>query len=159
MESIPIIDYSILMKRFSILILCMFLFCISCSGTKTDARIALENYLVNLQNEDFNLAYQSLSPELKNECVYDNYKLRAKKNYEIINHSRVVYKSESKLNNKGVVKVEFMIKVDDREVDLFDMEMIDAYAEEETASFVMIDGAFKLDNLIWPVDWCTEPGS
>ena len=146
------------MKRLLILVP-FILFCISCSGIKTDARIALENYLVNLQNEDFNLAYQSLSPELKKECSYGNFKLRAKKNYEIINYSRVVYKSESKLNNKGVVKVEFMIKVDDREIDLFDMEMMDAYAEEETASFVMIEGTFKLDNLIWPIDWCTEPGS
>ena len=147
------------MKRFSIVILFIFLFCISCSVTKTDARIALENYLVNLQNEDFNLAYESFTPELKSECDYDNYKLRAKKSYEIINHSRVVYKSESTLNNKGVVKVNFMIKVDDREIDLFDMEIMDAYAEEETASFVVIDGDFKLNNLIWPVDWCTEPGS
>jgi|TARA_B110000438_G_C15402851_1_gene474147 hypothetical protein len=146
------------MKRFTIIFIIL-IFCISCSGTKTDARIALENYLLNLQNEDFNLAYQSLTPELQNECDYDSYKLRAKKNYEIINHSRVLYKSESKLNNKGVVKLDFIIKVDDREVDLFDMEMMDAYADEESASFVMIDGTFKLNNLIWPVDWCTEPGS
>jgi hypothetical protein len=151
------IVYGIPMIRYLFLLILLITFAISCSVEKSEARIALESYLTDLQKEDFNLAYEHLSPELKNECSLNDFKYRAKKNFEAINHSRLVYKSESKLNDKNIIKVEFMIKVDDREVDLFDMEIMDTYLDQETASLILINEKFKLNNLIWPVDWCEKP--
>ena len=42
------------------------------------------------------------------------------------------------------------------EVNLFDLQIMDPYASEETATFISESNNWKLDNLIWPVDWCED---
>jgi len=54
------------------------------------------------------------------------------------------------------VKIEFIIKIDEMEVNLFDLQIMDPYASEETAIFISESNNWKLDNLIWPVDWCED---
>ena len=54
------------------------------------------------------------------------------------------------------MNVDFTIKVDDREIDLFDMQISDPYRDEETARFILENEKWVLDKLIWPVDWCEE---
>ena len=60
------------------------------------------------------------------------------------------YKSE---NN---IRVNFMIKIDDDEVNLFDMQILDPYIDEEVARFIFEEEKWVLDNLIWPIDLCEE---
>jgi len=127
---------------------------ISCSGAKSDARVALENYLVSMKNEEFQEAYHSLSENIRDECRFEEFQKRASDNYDAIKYSRLVYSGENKSDNK--VNVDFMIKIDDREIDLFDMQISDPYREEETARFILENDRWVLDKLIWPVDWCRE---
>ena len=49
-----------------------------------------------------------------------------------------------------------MIKIDDDEVNLFDMQILDPYIDEETAKFIFEQEKWVLDNLIWPIDFCEE---
>ena len=48
-----------------------------------------------------------------------------------------------------------MIKIDD-EVNLFDMQILDPYIDEEVARFIFEEENWVLDNLIWPIDLCEE---
>ncbi len=41
------------------------------------------------------------------------------------------------------MNVDFMIKVDDREIDLFDMQISDPYRDEETARFILENEKMK----------------
>ena len=49
-----------------------------------------------------------------------------------------------------------MIKIDDREIDLFDMQISEPYRDEETARFILENERWVLDKLICPDDWCEE---
>ena len=49
-----------------------------------------------------------------------------------------------------------MIKIDDDEVNLFDMQILDPYIDEETARFIFEEEKWVLDNLICPIDLCEE---
>tara|TARA_B100000941_G_scaffold39778_1_gene23853 strand:+ start:229 stop:660 length:432 start_codon:yes stop_codon:yes gene_type:complete len=141
------------MNKFIILtFLAIFVF--SCSGDKSDARISLENYLIHLKNEEFQKAYSYMSKNLKDKCEFNEFKNKASNNYDAIKHSRIIYSGE-RLNNEKV-RIEFIIKIDEREVNLFDLQIMDPYASEETATFIYEANNWKLDNLIWPVDWCEE---
>ncbi len=142
------------MIRYLILTLLLSLIIISCSGTKSDARIVLESYLVSMKNEEFQEAYDNLSENVRNECRFEEFQKRASDNYDAIKYSRLVYSGEDKSGDK--VNVDFMIKIDEREIDLFDMELADPYRDEETARFILEDNKWVLDKLIWPVDWCGE---
>ena len=141
------------MNKFLILTL-LSIFIFSCSGEKSGARISLENYLIHLKNEEFQKAYSHISRNLKDECAYDEFENKASSNYEAIKHSRIIYSSERVSNEK--VKIEFIIKIDEMEVNLFDLQIMDPYASEETAIFISESNNWKLDNLIWPVDWCED---
>jgi len=141
------------MNKFLILtILSIFIF--SCSGEKSGARISLENYLIHLKNEEFQKAYSYMSKNLKEECVFNEFENKALNNYEAIKHSRVIYSGERVSNEK--VRIEFIIKIDERKVNLFDLQIMDPYVSEETATFISESNNWKLDNLIWPIDWCEE---
>ena len=141
------------MNKFLILtILSIFIF--SCSGEKSGARISLENYLIHLKNEEFQKAYSYMSKNLKEECVFNEFENKALSNYEAIKYSRIIYSGERVSNEK--VRIEFIIKIDEREVNLFDLQIMDPYASEETAIFISESNNWKLDNLIWPVDWCED---
>jgi len=141
------------MNKFLILtILSIFIF--SCSGEKSGARISLENYLIHLKNEEFQKAYSYMSKNLKEECVFNEFENKALNNYEAIKHSRIIYSGERVSNEK--VKIEFIIKIDEMEVNLFDLQIMDPYVSEETAIFISESNNWKLDNLIWPVDWCED---
>lgn len=142
------------MFRYLILTLLLSAMIISCSGSKSDARVALENYLVSMKNEKFQEAYDNLSQNVREKCKFEEFQKRASDNYDAIKYSRLVYSGENKSVNK--VNVDFMIKVDDREIDLFDMQISDPYREEETARFIFENERWVLDKLIWPVDWCEE---
>jgi len=127
---------------------------ISCSGSKSDTRVALENYLISMKNEKFQEAYGNLSQNVRDKCKFEEFQKRASDNYDAIKYSRLVYSGENKSENG--VNVDFMIKIDDREIDLFDMQISDPYREEETAKFIFENERWVLDKLIWPVDWCEE---
>jgi len=142
------------MIRYLILTLLLSAMIISCSGSKSDPRVALENYLVSMKNEKFQEAYGSLSKNVREKCKFEEFQKRASDNYDAIKYSRLVYSGENKSGNK--VNVDFMIKVDDREIDLFDMQISDPYRDEETARFILENEKWVLDKLIWPVDWCEE---
>ena len=141
------------MNKFIIITFLSF-FIISCSGDKSDARISLENYLTHLKNEEFKQAYSYMSNNLKEKCEFNEFENKASSNYEAIKHSRIIYSSERVSNEK--VKIEFIIKIDEMEVNLFDLQIMDPYASEETAIFISESNNWKLDNLIWPVDWCED---
>ena len=141
------------MNKFLILTL-LSIFIFSCSGEKSGARISLENYLTHLKNEEFQKAYSYMSKNLKEECVFNEFENKALNNYEAIKHSRIIYSGERVSNEK--VKIEFIIKIDEMEVNLFDLQIMDPYASEETAIFISESNNWKLDNLIWPVDWCED---
>ena len=49
-----------------------------------------------------------------------------------------------------------MIRIDDEEVNLFDMQILDPYIDEEVAKFIFEEEKWVLDNLIWPIDLCEE---
>ena len=66
----------------------------------------------------------------------------------------MIYSGERESNEK--VRIEFIIKTDEREVNLFDLQIMDPYVSEETATFIFESNNWKLDNLIWPIDWCEE---
>ena len=142
------------MFRYLILTLLLAIIVGSCSGSKSEARVALENYLVSMKNEEFQKAYDNLSENVRNECRFDEFQKRASENYEAIKYSRLVYSGENKSENR--VNVDFMIKIDDREIDLFDMQISEPYRDEETARFILENERWVLDKLIWPVDWCEE---
>ena len=142
------------MIRYLILTLLLSVMIISCSGSKSDPRVALENYLVSMKNEKFQEAYGSLSKNVREKCKFEEFQKRAADNYDAIKYSRLVYSGENKSGNK--VNVDFTIKVDDREIDLFDMQISDPYRDEETARFILENEKWVLDKLIWPVDWCEE---
>ena len=142
------------MNKFIILTFLSIIFIISCSGDKSEARISLENYLTHLKNEEFKEAYSFMSNNLKEKCEFNEFENKASSNYEAIKHSRIIYSSERVSNEK--VKIEFIIKIDEMEVNLFDLQIMDPYASEETAIFVSESNNWKLDNLIWPVDWCED---
>ena len=142
------------MNKFIILTFLSIIFIISCSGDKSEARISLENYLTHLKNEEFQKAYSYMSKNLKEECVFNEFENKALNNYEAIKHSRIIYSGERVSNEK--VKIEFIIKIDEMEVNLFDLQIMDPYASEETAIFISESNNWKLDNLIWPVDWCED---
>ncbi len=142
------------MFRYLILTLLLTIMIISCSSTKSDARIALENYLVSMKNEKFQEAYDSLSKNVREKCKFEEFQERASDNYDAIKYSRLVYSGENKVENR--VNVDFMIKIDDREIDLFDMQIMDPYRDEETAKFILEDDRWVVDKLIWPVDWCEK---
>ena len=142
------------MSKFYILILILILFIISCNAEKSGARLSLESYLVNLKNEDYKSAYSSFSKQIKNECNFEDFQQRASDNYDAIKYSRLVYSGESITENN--TRVKFMIKIDDNEVNLFDMQILDPYIDEETAKFILEEEKWVLDNLIWPIDLCKE---
>ena len=142
------------MIRYLILTLLLSAMIISCSGSKSDPRVALENYLVSMKNEKFQEAYGSLSKNVREKCKFEEFQKRASDNYDAIKYSRLVYSGENKSGNK--VNVDFMIKIDEREIDLFDMQIMDPYRDEETAKFILEDDRWVLDKLIWPVDWCEK---
>ena len=141
------------MNKF-IIITFLFIFIISCYGDKSEARISLENYLTHLKNEEFKEAYSFMSNNLKEKCEFNEFENKASSNYEAIKHSRIIYSGERVSNEK--VKIEFIIKIDEMEVNLFDLQIMDPYASEETAIFISESNNWKLDNLIWPVDWCED---
>ena len=141
------------MNKFLILTL-LSIFIFSCSGEKSGARISLENYLTHLKNEEFQKAYNHMSNNLKERCLFNEFENKALSNYEAIKHSRIIYSGERASNEK--VRIEFIIKIDEMEVNLFDLQIMDPYASEETATFIFESNNWKLDNLIWPVDWCEE---
>ena len=141
------------MNKF-IIITFLFIFVISCSGDKSDVRISLENYLTHLKNEEFKEAYSFMSNNLKEKCEFNEFENKASSNYEAIKHSRIIYSGERVSNEK--VKIEFIIKIDEMEVNLFDLQIMDPYFSEETAIFISESNNWKLDNLIWPVDWCED---
>ncbi len=142
------------MFRYLILTLLLSVMIISCSGSKSDTRVALENYLISMKNEKFQEAYGNLSQNVREKCKFEEFQKRASDNYDAIKYSRLVYSGENKSENG--VNVDFMIKIDDREIDLFDMQISDTYREEETAKFIFENERWVLDKLIWPVDWCEE---
>ena len=142
------------MYKFIIITLLSVIFVISCSGDKSEARISLENYLIHLKNEEFQKAYEYMSNNLKEKCEFNEFENKASNNYEAIKHSRIIYSGERVGNKK--VKIEFIIKIDETEVNLFDLQIMDPYASEETATFIPESNNWKLDNLIWPVDWCED---
>ena len=107
-----------------------------------------------MKNEEFQKAYDNLSENIRNECGFDEFQKRASENYEAIKYSRLVYSGENKSENR--VNVDFMIKIDDREIDLFDMQISEPYRDEETARFILENERWVLDKLICPVDWCEE---
>ena len=140
------------MSKFFIFILILFLL-ISCNSEKSGARLSLENYLISLKNEEFQNAYSVLSNQVKENCKFDNFQKRASDNYDAIKYSRLIYSGESKSGNN--IRVNFMIKIDD-EVNLFDMQILDPYIDEEVARFIFEEEKWVLDNLIWPLDLCEE---
>ena len=140
------------MSKFFIFILILFLL-ISCNSEKSGARLSLENYLISLKNEEFQNAYSVLSNQVKENCKFDNFQKRASDNYDAIKYSRLIYSGESKSGNN--IRVNFMIKIDD-EVNLFDMQILDPYIDEEVARFIFEEEKWVLDNLIWPIDLCEE---
>ena len=142
------------MSKFFILILILILFLISCNAEKSGPRLSLESYLVNLKNEDYKSAYSSFSNQIKNECNFEDFQKRASDNYDAIKYSRLVYSGENIAENN--TRVKFMIKIDDNEVNLFDMQILDPYIDEETAKFILEEEKWVLDNLIWPIDLCKE---
>ena len=142
------------MSKFYILILILILFIISCNAEKSGPRLSLESYLVNLKSEDYKSAYSSFSNQIKNECNFEDFQKRASDNYDAIKYSRLVYSGESIAENN--TRVKFMIKIDDNEVNLFDMQILDPYIDEETAKFILEEEKWVLDNLIWPIDLCKE---
>jgi len=137
-----------------LLIIISLIFFISCSGEKSEARISLENYLTALKNEEFQNAYQFLSNDFKNECEYNDFKKKASINYDALKHSRIIYSGESESDER--VRIEFIIKIDEKEINFFDLQIMDPYSREETAIFLFESNEWKLDNLIWPIDWCEE---
>ena len=137
-----------------LLIIISLIFFISCSGEKSEARISLENYLIALNNEEFQNAYQFLSNDFKNECEYNDFKKKASINYDALKHSRIIYSGESESDER--VRIEFIIKIDEKEINFFDLQIMDPYSREETAIFLFESNEWKLDNLIWPIDWCEE---
>ena len=141
------------MSKFFIFILILFLL-ISCNSEKSGARLSLENYLISLKNEEFQNAYSVLSKQVKENCKFDNFQKRASDNYDAIKYSRLIYSGENKSENN--IRVNFMIKIDDDEVNLFDMQILDPYIDEETAKFILEEEKWVLDNLIWPIDLCKE---
>ena len=141
------------MSKFFIFILILFLL-ISCNSEKSGARLSLENYLISLKNEEFQNAYSVLSNQVKENCKFDNFKKRASDNYDAIKYSRLIYSGENKSENN--IRVNFMIKIDDDEVNLFDMQILDPYIDEEVAKFIFEEEKWVLDNLIWPIDLCEE---
>ena len=141
------------MSKFFIFILILFLL-ISCNSEKSGARLSLENYLISLKNEEFQNAYSVLSNQVKENCKFDNFQKRASDNYDAIKYSRLIYSGENKLENN--IRVNFMIKIDDDEVNLFDMQILDPYIDEEVAKFIFEEEKWVLDNLIWPIDLCEE---
>jgi len=140
------------MSKFFIFILILFLL-ISCNSEKSGARLSLENYLISLKNEEFQNAYSVLSNQVKENCKFDNFQKRASDNYDAIKYSRLIYSGENKSENN--IRVNFMIKIDD-EVNLFDMQILDPYIDEEVARFIFEEEKWVLDNLIWPIDLCEE---
>jgi len=141
------------MSKFFIFILILFLL-ISCNSEKSGARLSLENYLISLKNEEFQNAYSVLSNQVKENCKFDNFQKRASDNYDAIKYSRLIYSGENKSENN--IRVNFMIKIDDDEVNLFDMQILDPYIDEEVARFIFEEEKWVLDNLIWPIDLCEE---
>tara|TARA_S200000501_G_scaffold270939_1_gene254678 strand:+ start:109 stop:540 length:432 start_codon:yes stop_codon:yes gene_type:complete len=141
------------MSKFFIFILILFLL-ISCNSEKSGARLSLENYLISLKNEEFQNAYSVLSNQVKENCKFDNFQKRASDNYDAIKYSRLIYSGENKSEN--TIRVNFMIKIDDDEVNLFDMQILDPYIDEEVAKFIFEEEKWVLDNLIWPIDLCEE---
>ena len=141
------------MSKFFIFILILFLL-ISCNSEKSGARLSLENYLISLKNEEFQNAYSVLSKQVKENCKFDNFQKRASDNYDAIKYSRLIYSGENKSENN--IRVNFMIKIDDDEVNLFDMQILDPYIDEEVARFIFEEEKWVLDNLIWPIDLCEE---
>ena len=141
------------MSKFYIFILILFLL-ISCNSEKSGARLSLENYLISLKNEEFQNAYSVLSNQVKENCKFDNFQERASDNYDAIKYSRLIYSGENKSENN--IRVNFMIKIDDDEVNLFDMQILDPYIDEEVARFIFEEEKWVLDNLIWPIDLCEE---
>ena len=107
-----------------------------------------------MKNEEFKEAYSFMSNNLKEKCEFNEFENKASGNYEAIKHSRIIYSGERVSNEK--VKIEFIIKIDEMEVNLFDLQIMDPYASEETAIFISESNNWKLDNLIWPVDWCED---
>tara|TARA_B100001769_G_C21794912_1_gene433186 strand:- start:65 stop:496 length:432 start_codon:yes stop_codon:yes gene_type:complete len=141
------------MSKFFIFILILFLL-ISCNSEKSGARLSLENYLISLKNEEFQNAYSVLSNQVKENCKFDNFQKRASDNYDAIKYSRLIYSGENKSENN--IRVNFMIKIDDDEVNLFDMQILDPYIDEEVARFIFEEEKWVLDNLIWPIDLCED---
>ena len=142
------------MSKFYILILILILFIISCNTEKSGPRLSLESYLVKLKNEDYKSAYSSFSNQIKNECNFEDFQKRASDNYDAIKYSRLVYSGEN-ITEKNT-RVKFMIKIDDNEVNLFDMQILDPYIDEDTAKFILEEEKWVLDNLIWPIDLCKD---
>ena len=92
------------MNKF-IIITFLFIFIISCSGDKSEARISLENYLTHLKNEEFKEAYSFMSNNLKEKCEFNEFENKASGNYEAIKHSRIIYSGERVSNEKVRIDV------------------------------------------------------
>ena len=61
------------MFRYLILTLLLSAMIISCSGSKSDARVALENYLNSMKNEKFQEAYDNLSQNVSEKCKFEEF--------------------------------------------------------------------------------------
>ena len=126
----------------------------SCAGLveKSPARVALEGYLKNLKNADYETAYEYYSEENKSNCPVKQFKKNADDVQEMIDQSRLIFKSEKKVGEK--IKINFLIQFDDTDIDLFDNAIVDPYLDSETAHLISENSEWKLDNMIWPIHWC-----
>ena len=145
------------MIRSFLLLVFLILISISCSSftEKSLARKNLEAYLISLKAGDYEKSYSYFSSEVKEDCKLSQYKKKARNNSEAIEHSRLIFKSEVIINNE-VSKINFLIEFNEDKIELFEMAIMDPYIDEETAQFIFENSEWKLNNLIWPVDWCEE---
>mgnify|MGYP002828548411 CR=1 FL=1 len=130
------------------------MFLVSCTGIveKSPARISLEGYLKSLKNSDYDSAYEYYSDENKANCPKNEFKKNADDVQEMMDHSRLIFKNEKKVGEK--IKINFLIQFDDTEMDLFDNAIVDPYLDSETVQLIFENSEWKIDNLIWPIDWC-----
>lgn len=143
------------MIRYFLVIL--LILCLSgCTIEKSPARVSFEAYLKDLKNENYDNAYQYFSESNKSNCPVDQFKKNAIDSEEFIQNSRLIFKNERKTGEK--IKINFLIQLDDSEIDLFEPAIMDPYAEDETAQLVFENSEWKLDNMIWPVSWCEAEG-
>ena len=147
----------VIAKSSFLLFLLMFML-ISCSGLteKSTARLSLEAYLKSLKSGDYDTEYKYYSEENKSNCPVNEFKKMANDIEELIENSRLIFKSEKKVGEK--IKINFLIQFYESEIDLFDSAIVDPYLDSETAQLIFEKSEWKLDNLIWPITWCETRG-